>query len=271
MPYKQPLTRRSFLRVAVGALAAGAAYSLLPWTVRACADTILIGQSQGGKPLTIYRYGYGQTRLFLLGGQHGGPESNTVELTLRLMEYFSAYPDAIPENVTVYVMPEGNPDGLLTGSRQYLSGVDPNRNWGNSDWQPDAYDSNGSYIYGLGGSAPFSEQETEALASWMLANRPDFTINYHSVGGFMFGGGELSQLYSEVSGYPGSGGRRDGAPRNTSRSRLGYRATGHMNGWARSVGLSACLVELASVHDPEYERNLAAVQAILTRLGVVEL
>ena len=39
-------------------------------------------------------------------------------------------------------MPVANPDGLADGSRQFLSGVDPNRNWGGSDWRSDAFDSN---------------------------------------------------------------------------------------------------------------------------------
>ena len=42
----------------------------------------------------------------------------------------------------------------MLGSRQYLSGVDPNRNWPSSDWETDAYDSLGRYYYGLGGPGP---------------------------------------------------------------------------------------------------------------------
>ena len=84
-------------------------------------------------------------------------------------------------------MPVANPDGLAAGSRQFPSGVDPNRNWGGGDWRADAYDSNAVFRVGLGGSEPFSEPETRALADWVLANRPALVVNYHSAGGFMFG------------------------------------------------------------------------------------
>jgi hypothetical protein len=190
---------------------------------------------------------------------------NTTELTRLLMTHLTANPSAIPSNVMVFAMPEGNPDGLANGSRQYESGVDPNRNWAGADWQSDAYDSNGQYRPGLGGPAPFSEPETAALGNWLWDVRPHFTINYHSVGGFMFGGGdglagELAVLYSEASGYPRPTG-------NGGRSPLTYRATGNMQGWQRSVGMGGCLIELASVRDPEFDRNLAGLQAVLARLG----
>ena len=108
-----------------------------------------------------------------------------------------------------------------SGSRQFLSGVDPNRNWGGGDWRADAYDSNALFRVGLGGSEPFSEQETRALANWVLAVRPALVVNYHSAGGFMFGPrdgapGELAATYAQESGYNWPGGTalaRDSAVR----------------------------------------------------------
>ena len=67
---------------------------------------------------------------------------------------------------------------------------------------------------GLGGPAPFSEQETRALADWMLKTRPVLTVNYHSAGGFILAGrdgllGDISEAYANASGYarpqPGAG------------------------------------------------------------------
>lgn len=251
------------------ALAAGAGLGLEPRPVHADADAeaSVIGWSQWGQPLTVHRLGNGPLHLFILGGQHGGPEANTTELAQMLMAHLTENPTEIPPHVTVDIMPEGNPDGLLTGSRQFISGVDPNRNWATLDWQSDAYDSYGRFRRGLGGAAPFSEQETEALGNWLWGVWPKYIINYHCAGGFMFGGGEglegeLSELYSQASGYPrptaGPGG--GGSP-------LSYRATGNMNGWTRSVGMGGCLIELASATDPEFDRNLAGVRAVLARLG----
>jgi len=202
-----------------------------------------------------------------MGGQHGWPEENTVRLANQLYDFFAANPGAIPPGVRLDFLTEANPDGLLRGSRQYISGVDPNRNWGGSDWRADAFDSNAVFRVGLGGPEPFSEPETRTLADWILANRPALVVNYHSAGGFMFGarGGlasDLSGAYADASGYswpsPGVGGQR---------SPLGYQASGSMNVWLREQGIPAILVELSTSRSTEIERNLAGLNAALSQLA----
>ena len=106
----------------------------------------------------------------------------------------------MPSTIGLDILAVTNPDGATAGIRQYLSGVDPNRNWGGPDWVSDAYDSNGVFKRGLGGPEPFSEQETRALADWMLQNRPIFTINYLSAGGLLFGVADMST--AKVTGTP---------------------------------------------------------------------
>jgi hypothetical protein len=227
-----------------------------------------IGSTQGGAPLQVYQLGNGPKRVLILGGQHGGPERNTVELANALLDYFTENPEALPSGIELYILPEANPDGIATGSRQFLSGVDPNRNWGGRDWRADTYDSNAQFRTGLGGVEPFSEPETRALADWVLGLKPALVINYHSAGGFMFGGrdglaGDLSTVYADASGYswpsPGTPG---GA-----RSPLSYSASGSMNVWLRESGIPGILVELSTPWYPEIDRNLAAVQAVLQRLS----
>jgi Zinc carboxypeptidase len=224
----------------------------------------VIGTSQGGTPLTMYELGNGTTRVLLVGGQHGGPEENAVELAGDLLDYFIQNPEALPTGLGLDVLPVANPDGLADGQRQFLSGVDPNRNWGGADWRSDAYDSNGQYRVGLGGPEPFSEQETRALADWILAHRPAFVVDYHSAGGFMFGprdgtAGDLASAYAQASGYnwPAPGGR----------SPLAYSATGSMNVWLRGTGITGILVELSTPRATEVERNLAGVKAVLSKLS----
>jgi len=225
-----------------------------------------IGLSQGGAPLMLYALGDGPKRLLILGGQHGGPEANTVELVSGLLDYFDANPQEVPPWIELDILPVANPDGLSDGSRQFLSGVDPNRNWGGHDWQSDAFDSNALFRVGLGGPEPFSEQETRALADWVLVNRPALIVNYHSAGGFMFGAregpaGDLATAYAEASGYswpaPGVGGQRSPLP---------YAASGSMNVWLRELGVPAILVELTSPRSTEIERNLAGLKAALQTL-----
>jgi murein peptide amidase A len=223
-----------------------------------------IGTSQAGEPLVVHHLGDGPKRLLIIGGQHGGPEANTVELVTRLEAHFRDSPDELPSTVGLDLLPVANPDGLALGVRQYLSGVDPNRNWGGSDWQADGYDSNGRLRAGLGGSAPFSEPETQALAGYVLQTRPAFVINYHSAGGFLFGprggpGADEAAAFADASGYYWP---TPGAP-----SPLSYRATGSMNVWLRDVGVPGILVELTSARNPELDRNLAGVRAVLAQLA----
>ncbi len=117
---------------------------------------------------------------------------------------------------------------------------------------------------GLGGPEPFSEPETQALATWVLASKPAFVVNYHSAGGFMFGSrtgaaGDFSRVYAEASGYswPTPGGR----------SPLPYSTSGSMNSWLREVGIPSILVELSTPRATEIERNLAGLAAVLQELA----
>ncbi len=226
-----------------------------------------VGTSQDGTPLVLYALGRGPRRVLVLGGQHGGPEANTVQLVNGLLDYFDANPSELPPGIELDGLPVANPDGLANGSRQFADGVDPNRNWGGSDWRADASDSNAVFRVGLGGPEPFSEPETQALANWVLANRPAFIVNFHSAGGFMFGtrdgpAGELSSAYAEASGYawpaPGVAGQRSPLP---------YQASGSMNVWLRESGLPGILVELSTPRSTEIERNLAGLKAVLAALS----
>jgi hypothetical protein len=220
-----------------------------------------IGFSKGGQPLVMQHLGEAPSRVLIIGGQHGGPEANTIELVQRLTQHFVDHRDELPSTLMLDVLAMANPDGVAVGTRRYLNGVDPNRNWGGPDWQTDGWDSNGVFTPGLGGSEPFSEQETRALADWMLKTRPVLTVNYHSAGGFIFGSrdglaGDISAAYANASGYP----RPQPGPGS---SPLPYRATGSLNVWARGVGLNTLFIELSTPYAVEFERNLAGLRAVL--------
>ena len=214
---------------------------VLSLSAQADAPDEIIGYSQGGQPLVVQHLGSGQTHVLILGGQHGGPERNTVQLVEGLYDYFSSNPEQIPSGVELDILPVANPDGLADGSRQFLSGVDPNRNWG--------------------GPEPFSEQETRALADWVLRVHPALVVNYHSAGNFMFGGrdglaGDISTAYADASGYYWPQPGRSSSP-------LPYQASGSMNVWLRETGVAGILVELSTPNTSEISRNLAGLKAAL--------
>lgn len=259
------ITRREAL-VRLGALACTLPFVGRPTPAAAQTAWTAIGFSQGGLPLVIHHLGDGPRKVLILGGQHGGPEANTVDLVERLLAHFRAQPAGVPPGLSLHVLPVGNPDGLAIGSRQFLSGVDPNRNWAGADWQTDTYDSNGRFRTGLGGPEPFSEQETRALRDWVLAHRPVLVVNYHSAGGFLFGGrtglgNELAEAYATASGYwrpqPNPSGGRSGS------GVLGYRATGSMGIWQGEQGIPGLFIELTDSRSPEFDRNLAGLRAAL--------
>jgi hypothetical protein len=255
--YRLALALSLMLSVALvaGAGSSHAQEADIPWSA--------IGFSQGGLPLVVKRLGTGPGQVLIMGGQHGGPEYNTVQLTDQLLRFYASHREEIPATVTLNFLTEANPDGVASGTRLFLSGVDPNRNWATPDWQTNAWDSNGVFIRGLAGPHPFSEQETRALRDWVLDKRPVFLVNYHSAGGFLFGartglGNDLADAYADASGYwrPAQGGG----------GVLGYRATGSMGGWLRERDVTNIFIELTSPYNPEVERNLSGMRAALTVL-----
>ena len=71
----KPLSRRTVLSHALGAAAGLAASTLhLPRTVSAEGAASVVGMTQLEAPMNVYRFGNGPMRLFIMGGQHGGPE-----------------------------------------------------------------------------------------------------------------------------------------------------------------------------------------------------
>src|SRR5207244_8215970 len=91
------LSRRAVVQAVV--LAAGAVVLARPARLLA-ADGELpwepIGFSQGGVPLVVQHLGEAPSRVLILGGQHGGPEANTIELVHQLTQYFVDHRDQLP-------------------------------------------------------------------------------------------------------------------------------------------------------------------------------
>ncbi len=231
--------------------------------------SLTIGYSVEGRPLTVYRFGQGPRQRMIIGGIHGGYEWNTVALVEALLERLRNGAVAVPEDVSLFVLPNLNPDGYARHKgifgRANARGVDLNRNFA-WNWAPDwnrAGCWNAAPI--TAGAGPFSEPETRALRDFLL--RPDVhldaLVSYHSAALGVFPAGypdhqgprstRLAQAIARVTGYryPPAGG--------------GCQLTGQLVDWvAFTLDVPAVDVELSTHHDLDLEQNLAVLRLLLT-------
>ena len=90
---------------------------------------IVYGRSVQGRDLEAYRFGDGATTFIFIGGLHTGDEDNTRRLALTLLDLFRTAPELLPTNVSLYLIPSANPDGVAAGTYTNANKVDLNRNW----------------------------------------------------------------------------------------------------------------------------------------------
>jgi murein DD-endopeptidase MepM/ murein hydrolase activator NlpD len=157
-----------------------------------------------------------------------------------------------------------NPDGLASGHRWNANDVDLNRNadtdldgCAGNDWTPDATGPEGRQP-GAGGSHPFSEPEARAMRDFLVDAQ--VAVFYHSAAEAIFVDtcqrhlptARLAQILSAATGYP--------VPEE---GWTGYSVTGDFGDYLAGEGVAAVTVELTDHEDPEFERNLAGVEALL--------
>lgn len=238
----------------------------------------VIGESVEGRQIESYTYGDGEKRVLFIGGIHGGYEWNSVLLAYRFMDYLDASPEIVPENLTVAVVPSLNPDGVYrvvgkdgrfttadvsTDTKTLASGrfnareVDLNRNF-DCDWQ-----ATGMWRERVvsAGSKPFSEPEALTLQNFILENKPDAVIFWHSQANAVYASKcedgilpetlTIMDIYSKASGYPAV------------KSFDSYDVTGDSEGWLASIGIPSITVELKDHENIEWEKNLAGSKAVL--------
>ncbi len=224
----------------------------------------VLGTSAGGREIEGWRLGEGPRKLVIVGGLHGGWEGNSSELADLLLAHYRLNPDAVLPGVELIIIPAANPDGLAAGSdldaRYNGNGVDLNRNWG-CEWSETAYLQDNPIDPG---PEPFSEPETQALRDFFLAEQPDAVVFYHSFLAKVFVGdcGDgappglwLGDLLAQATGY------------TFEHDFSYYEVTGDATNWLATHGIPAAVVELATQTDPEFSRNLPAVQAIQCRFA----
>jgi hypothetical protein len=208
-----------------------------------------------------YRLGRGPIERALIGGLHGGYEWNTVTLMTETLDYLTANPDVIPAQVTLYVIPVANPDGLAAGTdrirgRMNANQVDLNRNW-DYQWQMTA--THGIWPV-FAGEFPFSEPETIALRDFIVERNLDAVVFYHSAFAATFSGAgsttsqtvDLARALAEATGYRYA---PEGIP--------GQITTGNAIDWLTANGITAVEVELTNHQDLDWEQSLRGLRALL--------
>jgi len=237
-----------------------------------------IGTSVGGSEIKAYHFGTGEEEILFIGGIHGGYSWNTALLGFEIVDWLKANEAKIPENLTVTVIPVLNPDGLSkvtggtgrfaaadvnkseatrTAGRFNGNNVDLNRNF-NCEWQSVGTWQNKDVS---GGTAPFSEPESEAINDYVNGNKPTAVVTWYSAAGGVYSSEckagvlpetiELTNLFAKASGY------------KAFEEFDYYEITGDMVNWFAGQGVPAISVLLTNHTDTELNKNIAGVEAVL--------
>jgi len=225
---------------------------------------LVIGYSMAELPLEVYHFGDGPSQRLIVAGIHGGYEWNTIALADELIEYLEENSDFIPQEVTLYILRAANPDGEArahgSAGRANENGVDINRNFP-ANWAAD-WDRLGCWnqLPITAGTRPMSEPETSAIMQFILSNRIEALISYHSAALGIFAGGQppypeshdLAQTLAAVSPYAFP------PPYET-----GCEYTGQLADWAANHNIPAVDIELTNHEDTDFAINLKILEAFL--------
>lgn len=238
----------------------------------------VIGTSVEGRNIVAYHYGTGDDELLFVGGIHGGYEWNTSLVAYEMIDYLDENLDLVPANVRVTVIPTLNPDGLkkvvvtegpftktdvassndlAVAGRFNAQTVDLNRNF-DCDWQAVGKWQNKNVS---GGTAAFSEPESQALRDYVMSHQPRAAIVWYSAAGGVFASSchngvstdtrSLMNTYAKASGYK--------AYDNFDF----YEITGDAVNWLAKMNIPAISVLLTTHEDTEWTKNKAGIDALL--------
>ncbi len=237
-----------------------------------------IGKSVSGNNIKAYHFGNGEKEIMFIGGIHGGYSWNTAQVAFEMIDWLKKNQSAVPEDVTVTVIPVLNPDGLkkVTGTTERFdvsdvnkstavqtegrfnaNNVDLNRNF-DCEWQ-----SVGTWQSRdvSGGKTVFSEPESQAIRSYVTKSEPVAIVTWYSAEGSVYASNckkgilpetqTLTDLYAKASGYK--------AEQNFDH----YAITGDMVNWFASQNIPAISVLLTTHDQTEWNKNQAGIEAIL--------
>lgn len=156
-----------------------------------------LGKTVRGRDIVALIYGSGTKLVMVFGGMHGD-EPNTTVLARALAVHINS--ETLPPNLTLIILPDVNPDGLMAQTRVNANGVDINRNFSSKTWRPE-YTETTRYP----GVKPASEPETRAVLSLLERYPPNLVITLHAALGCVNwdgSGAQFAQVMASINGYP---------------------------------------------------------------------
>jgi protein MpaA len=159
---------------------------------------LTLGKTVKGRDITAMIYGTGEKRVLVFGGIHGD-EQNTSVLARSLAVHINT--ETLPQNLTVIIVPDSNPDGLLAATRVNANGVDINRNFPSKTWRADYTEQRR-----FPGTQPSSEPETRAILDLLEHYPPHMVVTLHAAMGCVNwdgpGGANPARTLASINGYP---------------------------------------------------------------------
>jgi len=210
-----------------------------------------IGKSVKGTPIMAAIYGSGKKRVIVFGGIHGNePDSSIVAKALM----GSLMKEPAPDDLTIIIVADANPDGLFANTRVNARGVDINRNFPSASWSKDYWDTNQ-----FPGAQPVSEPETQAIMKLLESSPPDYIITLHAALGCVNwdGTGEpLARVIADVNKYPLC-------------PYLGYETPGSLGTlMGTDKKLPVVTIELRNIRAADLvQQNLPALRALLSHIA----
>lgn len=211
---------------------------------------VLLGRSVEGRLIEMSVFGATGPSIFIFGGIHGD-EPNSADVAAGLRTHLRRFPEDAA-GLTVAILPDANPDGLLRHSRTNVRGVDLNRDFPARNWRA-----------GQGrGPRPVSEPETAALMAALEQLRPDVILSIHAISrgrqcnNFDGPANALARLMSRFNNYPVY-------------ESIGYTTPGSLGSWAGvDRQIPTITLELPKGQDGEdsWRDNREALLALLRHM-----
>jgi hypothetical protein len=222
----------------------------------------VIGTSVNGAEITAYHFGTGANEILFVGGAHGSDAPSAGDVAEQLVTYLAENPSVVPEDISVTVIPDLNPDGSQktgTAGRFNANNVDLNRNF-DCEWSETGVWRDQEVS---GGSKPFSEPEAQALRDYIEMYNPTAAVVWFAAEGKVYPSAcagtpsnesvELAATFANAAGY------------GVEAEFNAYAITGDMVNWMAKQNIPAISVLLTNRTNAEWTKNKAGIEAVLAK------